>query len=94
MTKETHNKLPEAPYDDWATEAGWIGHPTEPGLVASGQLGAAGHCTAGHIAFRPALAPAVKATACWYATGLHDGKLGKDPDAGTLTRVGRCAASC
>ena len=24
---------------------------------------------------------------CWYATGLHDGKLGKDPDAGSLARA-------
>ena len=55
--------------------------------VAPGQLGAAGHCTGGHLAFRAALAPQVKATACWYATGLHDGKLGQDPDAGTLPRA-------
>jgi carboxymethylenebutenolidase len=55
--------------------------------VAEGAIGAAGHCTGGHIAFRAALQPDVKATACWYATGLHDGKLGKDPDAGTLERA-------
>ena len=30
----------------------------------------------------------MRATACWYATGLHDGKLGKDPDAGSLARAG------
>ena len=51
-------------------------------------LGAAGHCTGGHLAFRAALPPEVRATACWYATGLHDGKLGKDPDAGSLARAG------
>ena len=51
-------------------------------------LGAAGHCTGGHIAFRAAMEPQVKATACWYATGLHDGKLGADPDAGSLARAG------
>ena len=50
-------------------------------------LGAAGHCTGGHIAFRAAMEPQVKATACWYATGLHDGKLGADPDAGSLARA-------
>ena len=32
--------------------------------------------------------PQVRATACWYATGLHDGKLGEDPDAGSLARAG------
>src|SRR3954466_9561302 len=51
-------------------------------------IGAAGHCTGGHLAFRAALEPAVRATACWYATGLHDGKLGQDPDAGSLARAG------
>ncbi len=51
-------------------------------------LGAAGHCTGGHIAFRAAMEPQVKATACWYATGLHDGTLGADPDAGSLARAG------
>ena len=29
----------------------------------------------------------VRATALWYPTGLHDGKLGKDPDAGSLGRA-------
>jgi carboxymethylenebutenolidase len=51
-------------------------------------LGAAGHCTGGHLAFRAAFDPRVRATACWYPTGLHDGKLGKDPDAGSLARAG------
>ena len=51
-------------------------------------IGAAGHCTGGHLAFRAAMQPEVRATACWYATGLHDGKLGKDPDAGSLARAG------
>ena len=50
-------------------------------------LGAAGHCTGGHLAFRAAFDPRVKATACWYPTGLHDGKLGEDPDAGSLARA-------
>jgi len=51
-------------------------------------IGAAGHCTGGHLAFRAAMQPEVRATACWYATGLHDGKLGADPDAGSLARAG------
>ena len=54
---------------------------------SNGAIGAAGHCTGGHLAFRAAMLPEVKATACWYATGLHDGKLGKDPDAGSLARA-------
>jgi carboxymethylenebutenolidase len=55
--------------------------------VAAASLGAAGHCTGGHLAFRAALLPEVRATACWYATGLHDGKLGADRDAGSLARA-------
>ena len=56
--------------------------------VAGAPLGAAGHCTGGHLAFRAAMSPEVRATACWYPTGLHDGKLGTDPDAGSLPRAG------
>jgi carboxymethylenebutenolidase len=51
-------------------------------------LGAAGHCTGGHFAFRAAFDPRVRGTVCWYPTGLHDGKLGQDPDAGSLARAG------
>jgi carboxymethylenebutenolidase len=51
-------------------------------------LGAAGHCTGGHLAFRAAFDPRVRATACWYPTGLHDGALGADADAGSLARAG------
>ena len=29
----------------------------------------------------------MRATALWYPTGLHDGKLGKDADAGSLGRA-------
>ena len=63
----------------------WLsGHPRVSGFG----LGAAGHCTGGHLAFRAALDDRVLATACWYPTGLHDGKLGADPDAGSLARAG------
>jgi carboxymethylenebutenolidase len=58
------------------------------GEHSNGSLGATGHCTGGHLAFRAAFRPQVRATACWYATGLHNGKLGKDPDAGSLERAG------
>ncbi|MEA2426511.1 MAG: carboxymethylenebutenolidase [Thermoleophilaceae bacterium] len=56
--------------------------------VDPGRLGAAGHCTGGHIAFRAALDRRVRAAALWYPTGLHDGALGADPDAGSLARAG------
>lgn len=52
--------------------------------VAPGKLGAAGFCIGGHLSFRAALQPDVRATVCFYGTGIHDGKLGKDADAGSL----------
>jgi len=55
--------------------------------VAAGRLGAAGFCIGGHLAFRAALQPDVEATVCFYATGVHDGRLGSDADAGSLQRA-------
>ena len=55
--------------------------------VAGDGLRATGHCTGGHLAFRAAFDPRVRATALWYPTGLHDGKLGNDADAGSLGRA-------
>jgi carboxymethylenebutenolidase len=55
--------------------------------VAKGKLGAMGFCFGGHLAFRAALQPDVRATVCFYGTGIHNGKLGKDADAGSLGRA-------
>jgi carboxymethylenebutenolidase len=55
--------------------------------VSAGRLAAAGFCIGGHLAFRAALHRDVRATACFYPTGVHNGKLGKDADAGTLARA-------
>ncbi|HTW68094.1 MAG TPA: dienelactone hydrolase family protein [Bryobacteraceae bacterium] len=55
--------------------------------VAPGQLGAMGFCIGGHLAFRAALDPDVRATVCFYGTGIHDGRLGQDGDAGSLARA-------
>ena len=55
--------------------------------VAPGKLGAMGFCIGGHLAFRAALEPDVQATVCYYGTGIHDGKLGADADAGSLARA-------
>jgi carboxymethylenebutenolidase len=52
--------------------------------IAPGAIGAVGFCLGGHLAFRAGFSPAVKATACFYATGLHDGELAGDGDAGSL----------
>jgi len=65
---------------DIAAALAWLGE-------RSTSVGAAGHCTGGHLAFRAAFAPAVRGTACWYPTGLHDGKLGADTST-VLERAG------
>jgi len=66
--------------EDIAAAVGWLS-----GECPS--VGAAGHCTGGHLAFRAALHARVRGTACWYPTGLHDDTLGKDRS-DALARVG------
>jgi carboxymethylenebutenolidase len=56
--------------------------------VVPRKLGAGGFCLGGHLAFRAALQPEVKATVCFYGTGIHNGKLGAEADAESLARAG------
>jgi len=53
----------------------------------SGKLGAVGICIGGHLAFRAAMNPEVLAAACFYATDIHKGSLGKGGD-DSLARAG------
>src|ERR1700720_808599 len=78
-------KTPVADFDaDCRAGLDWLSkHPK----VASGKIGAIGFCIGGHLAFRAAFQPDVRATVCYYGTGIHDGKLGKDADAGSLGRA-------
>lgn len=55
--------------------------------VAEDKIGAMGFCIGGHLAFRAAFQSDVRATVCFYGTGIHNGKLGKDEEAGSLARV-------
>ncbi len=50
-------------------------------------LYATGFCIGGHLAFRAALDPRIAATVCFYPTGVHNGALGADADAGSLARA-------
>ena len=52
-----------------------------------GKLLTAGVCIGGHLAFRCALDPRVRAAACFYATDLHKGSLGLGGD-DSLARAG------
>ena len=47
---------------------------------STGRIGAMGVCIGGHLAFRAALNPDVLAAACFYATDIHKGSLGKGGD--------------
>lgn len=53
----------------------------------TGALGVMGICIGGHLAFRAAMQPDVRATACFYATDIHKGSLGKGGD-DSLARAG------
>jgi len=57
----------------------------------SGKLGAVGICIGGHLAFRAAMNPEVLAAACFYATDIHKGSLGKGGD-DSLARAGEIKA--
>ena len=78
-------KTPVAHFDaDGRAGLHWLSkHPK----VAPGKIGVVGFCIGGHLAFRAAFQPEVRATVCYYATGIHDGKLGEDRDAGSLARA-------
>ncbi|HSR02074.1 MAG TPA: dienelactone hydrolase family protein [Methylophilaceae bacterium] len=52
-----------------------------------GNLGAMGFCIGGHLAFRAALQPEVKATACFYATDLHTNTIPNKPNQHSMDRL-------
>src|SRR6202140_861817 len=83
--QEDAAKTPVADFDaDCRAGLDWLSkHPK----VALGKIGAVGFCIGGHLAFRAAFQPDVRATVCYYGAGIHDGKLGKDADAGWLARA-------
>lgn len=56
--------------------------------AGNGAVGAMGICLGGHLALRAALRPEVGATACFYATDVHQGSLGKGKADNTLARLG------
>jgi carboxymethylenebutenolidase len=72
--------------DDIATLVAFLASDAR---VRAGAIGAVGFCLGGHLAFRAAFVPAVKGTVCFYPTGLHDGELARDADAGSLALAGR-----
>lgn len=53
----------------------------------NGNVGAMGFCIGGHLAFRAALQPEVKATACFYATDLHNQNIPNKPNQHSMQRL-------
>jgi carboxymethylenebutenolidase len=53
----------------------------------NGNIGAAGFCIGGHLAFRASLQPEVKATACFYATDLHNQNIPNQPNQHSMQRL-------
>ncbi len=59
--------------------------------ACNGRLGSIGICIGGHLSFRAAMNPEILAGACFYATDIHKGSLGKGGD-DTLARMGEVKA--
>ncbi|TSD94609.1 dienelactone hydrolase family protein [Skermania sp. ID1734] len=56
--------------------------------ACTGELGVFGICIGGHLAFRAAMNPDVRAGVCFYATDIHTRSLGKGRNDDTLDRMG------
>ena len=68
--------------DARAVAGALVNHPG-----CTGRVGAVGICLGGHLAFRAALLPEVRAAACFYPTDLHTGTLGTGGGADSLARA-------
>lgn len=81
-----HDKVtkPIPAYDDDARAV--ITH-LQSWAACTGTVGALGICIGGHLAFRAAMNPEVKAAACFYATDIHKRSLGAGMNDDSLDRV-------
>jgi carboxymethylenebutenolidase len=56
--------------------------------ACTGELGVMGMCLGGHLAFRAAMNPDVRAGVCFYATDIHKRSLAKGMNDDSLDRMG------
>lgn len=76
-TAESYDSDNRAMIEHLQTLSGWNGH-----------VGAMGFCIGGHLAFRAALQPEIRATACFYATDLHTQTIPNGEGQHSLQRCG------
>lgn len=55
--------------------------------ASTGKLGVVGICIGGHLSFRAAMNPDVRAAACFYATDIHKSGLGQGMQDNSLDRI-------
>ncbi len=55
--------------------------------ASTGSVGVMGICIGGHLAFRAAMNPGVRAVACFYPTDIHQGSLGQGKKDDSLARA-------
>ena len=60
--------------------------------ACTGALATMGVCLGGHLAYRAALDPSVRAAACFYATDIHASTLGAGKSDDSLARMGELRA--
>lgn len=60
--------------------------------ACDGRLATLGVCLGGHLAYRAALNPQVRAAACFYPTDIHSGTLGEGKHDDSLARMGELKA--
>jgi carboxymethylenebutenolidase len=84
---KTAKELASYDHDSRATLDYLKSHP-----ACTGKLGVIGICIGGHLSYRAALNPDVRAAVCFYATDLHKRGLGKGMNDDSLARVNELRA--
>ena len=86
--KETGNRLKkETTMESFDQGAQAVIDYLEKDQQCSGRLASMGFCLGGHLAFRAALHPRIKAGVCFYATDIHSSTLGKNQPCDTFQRI-------